>query len=82
VPLVLGTPRKVMLSTQAREEFYRQCHQVVLEDVVVYEAQQRSLDTDPTGASAEDVRSRVAIEADRGLLMARRILDDMRQTTA
>jgi len=67
---------------QAREEFYRQCHQVVLEDVVVYEAQQRSLDTDPAGASAEDVRSRVAIEADRGLLMGRRILEEMRAAAA
>ena len=60
-----------------REEFYRQCHQVVLEDLAVYEAQQRSLDTEPAGASAEDVRARVVIEADRGLLMARAILRDM-----
>jgi vanillate O-demethylase monooxygenase subunit len=60
-----------------REEFYRQCHQVVLEDLAVYEAQQRSLDTDPAGASSENVGSRVVIEADRGLLMARAILRDM-----
>jgi len=60
-----------------REEFYRQCHQVVIEDLAVYEAQQRSLDTDPAGASAEHVGARVVIEADRGLLMARAILRDM-----
>jgi phenylpropionate dioxygenase-like ring-hydroxylating dioxygenase large terminal subunit len=60
-----------------REEFYRQCHQVVVEDLAIYEAQQRSLDTDPAGASAEHVGARVTIEADRGLLMARVILRDM-----
>jgi vanillate O-demethylase monooxygenase subunit len=62
---------------QARPEFYRQCHQVVLEDQVVYEAQQRSLDTDAAGASAYDVQSRAVIEADRGLLMARSILQQL-----
>jgi vanillate O-demethylase monooxygenase subunit len=60
-----------------REEFYRQCHQVVVEDLAIYEAQQRSLDTDPAGANAEHVGARVTIEADRGLLMARAILRDM-----
>ncbi|HVO89469.1 MAG TPA: aromatic ring-hydroxylating dioxygenase subunit alpha [Casimicrobiaceae bacterium] len=62
-----------------REEFYRQCHQVVLEDLAVYEAQQCSLDTDLRGASAEDVHSSVAIDADRGLLHARQIIRELRR---
>jgi phenylpropionate dioxygenase-like ring-hydroxylating dioxygenase large terminal subunit len=67
---------------QGRDEFYRQCHQVVLEDQVVYEAQQRSLDSDPAGASAEHVQSRIVIEADRGLLMARRMLTELLKPAA
>ncbi len=66
----------------ARDEFYRQCHQVVLEDLAIYEAQQRSLDTDVRGANPEDVRSTVAIDADRGLLHARQIIRELRQTEA
>lgn len=66
-----------------REEFYRQAHQVVLEDLAIYEAQQRSLDTDPRGAHAEDVGSSVVIEADRGLLHARQIIRErLRQECA
>jgi vanillate monooxygenase len=67
---------------EGRPEFYRQCHQVILEDQVVYEAQQRSLDTDPAGASAENVGARVVIEADRGLLMARRLLSELQGANA
>jgi vanillate O-demethylase monooxygenase subunit len=58
-----------------RDEFYRQCHQVIHEDLAIYDAQQRALDGDPAGASAHDVQSRVAIKADKGLLQARRIID-------
>jgi phenylpropionate dioxygenase-like ring-hydroxylating dioxygenase large terminal subunit len=58
-----------------REEFYRQCHQVIWEDLSIYEAQQRALDTDLHGASAELVQSRVAIHADKALLQARRIIN-------
>ena len=65
-----------------REEFYRQSHQVVLEDLAVYEGQQRSLDTDPRGASAEDVGSAVAIDADRGLLHARQIIRELQRQEA
>lgn len=60
-----------------RDEFYRQAHQVVLEDLAVYEGQQRSLDTDPRGASPEDVKSSVTIDADRGLLHARQIIREL-----
>lgn len=60
-----------------REEFYRQSHQVVLEDLAVYEGQQRSLDTDLRGAHAEDVKSSIAIDADRGLLYARQIIREL-----
>ena len=68
--------------SSGRDEFYRQAHQVVLEDLAVYEGQQRSLDTDPRGASAEDVGSTVAIEADRGLLHARQIIRELLRSEA
>jgi hypothetical protein len=60
-----------------REEFYRQCHQVIWEDYHIYEAQQRSLDTDLRGASADDVHSTLAIGADKGLFQARRIIAEL-----
>lgn len=60
-----------------REEFYRQSHQVVLEDLAIYEGQQRSLDTDLRGARPEDVKSSIAIDADRGLLHARQIIREL-----
>jgi hypothetical protein len=62
---------------EGRSEFYAQAQQVVQEDLVVYEAQQRSLDTDLRGASAENVHSTVAIDADRGLLHARQIVREL-----
>jgi phenylpropionate dioxygenase-like ring-hydroxylating dioxygenase large terminal subunit len=62
-----------------REEFYRQCHQVIWEDYDIYESQQRSLDSDPRGASAEDVHSTIAITADQGLFQARHIIAAMLQ---
>jgi vanillate O-demethylase monooxygenase subunit len=64
-----------------RPEFYRQAHQVVLEDLAVYEGQQRSLDTDPRGASPLDVHSTVVIDADRGLLHARQILRELHRAS-
>lgn len=60
-----------------REEFYRQCHQVIHEDVAVYEAQQIAIDSDPVGASAENVNSSVSIRYDSGLTKARRTLRRM-----
>jgi phenylpropionate dioxygenase-like ring-hydroxylating dioxygenase large terminal subunit len=66
-----------MVRPEARAEFYRQCHAVVYEDQAIYDAQQRSLDTDPAGASAEDVGSRIAIDADRALLHGRRVLKEL-----
>lgn len=65
-----------------REEFYRQCHQVIHEDVAVYEAQQRSLDSDTAGASAEDVKSMIAIACDKGLLQARQIIKGLLEEEA
>jgi vanillate O-demethylase monooxygenase subunit len=67
---------------EGREEFYRQAHQVVYEDMAVYEGQQRSLDSDPRGASAEDVKSTCAIDADRGLLHARQIMRELMRADA
>ncbi|HUA54972.1 MAG TPA: aromatic ring-hydroxylating dioxygenase subunit alpha [Candidatus Sulfotelmatobacter sp.] len=66
-----------MVRPDDRAEFYRQCHHVVYEDLAVYEAQQRSLDTDPAGASADAVGSRIAIEADRALLQGRQVLKEL-----
>jgi len=65
-----------------RPEFYAQAQQVVMEDLAVYEAQQQSLDTDPGGASAEDVHSSVAIDADRGLLHARQVIRELLRDAA
>ena len=62
---------------EGRAEFYRQAHQVVLEDFAVYDVQQVSLDTDPRGASPQDVKSALPIDADRGLLHARQILREL-----
>jgi phenylpropionate dioxygenase-like ring-hydroxylating dioxygenase large terminal subunit len=64
-----------------REEFYRQTQQVWQEDFVVYEGQQRALDTDPRGASAYDVHSKVRIDADSGLVHARQILRELVRST-
>jgi vanillate O-demethylase monooxygenase subunit len=65
-----------------RAEFYRQSHQVVLEDLAVYEGQQRSLDSDLRGASPQDVKSTATIDADRGLLHARQILRELLRSEA
>lgn len=54
-------------------EFYRQCDQIINEDVTIFAIQQRALDTDLEGASAWQPNSRVAINADGGLLQARAI---------
>src|SRR5262249_3158819 len=67
---------------EGRPEVYPQCHQVVLEALAVYEGQQRSLATDPRGAVAEDVKSSVAIDADRALLHARQIIRELRRAEA
>jgi len=66
-----------MVPAAARPEFYRQCHHVVYEDLAIYQAQQHSLDTDPRGASADEVGSRIAIDADRALLQARQIMREL-----
>lgn len=64
---------------EGRAEFYRQAHLVVMEDLAVYEAQQVSLDTDLRGASPENVRSTAVIDADVGLLHARKIIRDLKK---
>jgi vanillate O-demethylase monooxygenase subunit len=66
-----------MVPPDGRAEFYRQCQHVVFEDLAVYDAQQRSLDTDPRGASADEVGSTIAIDADRALLIGRQILKEL-----
>ena len=63
-----------MVPKRGRKEFYRQCHQVIREDVGVYEAQQISLDTDPESPSADNVNARVRIDYDGAFLEARRII--------
>lgn len=68
-----------MVPPHGRDEFYRQCHHVVYEDLAVYDAQQRSLDTDPQGASADMVNAAIAIDADRALLLGRQILKELQR---
>ena len=66
-----------MVPEKGREEFYRQCHQVIWEDVGVYEAQQIALDTDPEGPSAENVNARVRLDVDGAFIEARRVIRRM-----
>jgi phenylpropionate dioxygenase-like ring-hydroxylating dioxygenase large terminal subunit len=66
------------VAAKDRSEFNRQHHQVIGEDVTIYEAQQRALDGAGDGVCAEDVRSSVVIRADAGLLQARRLIDHLR----
>jgi phenylpropionate dioxygenase-like ring-hydroxylating dioxygenase large terminal subunit len=54
-------------------EFYRQCDQIINEDVSVFAVQQRALDTGSDGSTAWQPKSRIAIEADGGLLQARAV---------
>ncbi|HVO89467.1 MAG TPA: aromatic ring-hydroxylating dioxygenase subunit alpha [Casimicrobiaceae bacterium] len=56
-------------------EFLRQCDQIINEDREIFAVQQRALDSDPRGLTANDLRSTAPIHADQGLAMARRILD-------
>jgi phenylpropionate dioxygenase-like ring-hydroxylating dioxygenase large terminal subunit len=57
----------------ALREFYRQCDQIICEDLTIFAIQQRALDQDREGASAWQPNARVAIDADGGLLQARAI---------
>lgn len=59
----------------ANAEFLRQCDQIITEDRDIFAVQQRALDTDMRGFSAQDLRSTAPIHADQGLSMARRILE-------
>ena len=68
---------KSVVPPKSRKEFHRQCHQVIREDVGMYEAQQEMIDSDPKGATPENVGSRVTISFDQGLNQARRIIDRM-----
>jgi phenylpropionate dioxygenase-like ring-hydroxylating dioxygenase large terminal subunit len=70
-----------MVAPSDRPEFYRQCHHVVYEDLAIYDAQQRSLDRDPQGASPDAVGSVIAIDADRALLIGRQILKELQRAT-
>ena len=60
-----------------RQEFNRQHHNVIAEDVGIYQAQQRALESDLRGASPEDVQSTAIIDADRGLIQARKIIKSL-----
>lgn len=53
------------------KEFYRQCDQIISEDLAIFAIQQRALERE--GASAWQPNARVAIDADGGLLQARAI---------
>ena len=59
----------------AVEEFYRQCHVVISEDIAVFEAQQGSIDLDPAAPTLD-------IHYDAGPAMARRIVDELLQEEA
>ena len=61
-------------------EFNRQNDQIITEDRDIFAVQQRALDTDHRGFSAQDLHSNAAIHADQGLLAARHILEQCIQT--
>lgn len=61
-----------MVPTAMRADFKRQMLEIPLEDVAIYEAQQRAIDLDPDAHG--DVRPRGMIAADKGLFAMRRIL--------
>ncbi|MCW5774474.1 MAG: aromatic ring-hydroxylating dioxygenase subunit alpha [Rhodospirillaceae bacterium] len=61
-----------MVPDSKRAEFEQQMRNIPLEDVVVYEAQQRAIDLDPEAHG--DVVPRGMIPADKGLFAMRRIL--------
>lgn len=63
-------------------EFHRQCDQIITEDRDIFLVQQKALDTDPRGLSARDLRSTAAINADKGLALARRIFEQRVQAEA
>lgn len=60
-----------------RAEFYRQNDQIINEDRVIFQIQQRSLSTDRQGASTSDVHSAAVIVADGGLVQARLLVNKM-----
>jgi vanillate O-demethylase monooxygenase subunit len=61
-----------MVPRAMRATFERQMRNIPMEDVAIYEAQQRAIDLDPD--SGGDVRPRGMIAADKGLFAMRRIL--------
>jgi phenylpropionate dioxygenase-like ring-hydroxylating dioxygenase large terminal subunit len=61
-------------SAADRAEFYAQNDQIINEDRVIFQIQQRSLVSEDA-ASAADPKSTVAITADGGLLQARAVID-------
>ena len=54
-------------------EFYRQNDQIINEDRAIFAAQQKALSRDPSGATADDIKSQSVIYADGGLQLAREI---------
>jgi vanillate O-demethylase monooxygenase subunit len=60
-------------------DFNRQNDLIISEDRDIFAVQQRALDTDPRGFTAQEIRSTAPIHADQGLLMARRILGECLQ---
>jgi len=62
-----------MVPEAARPAFEKQMVNIPLEDVAIYEAQQRAIDLDPLARDG-DVRPRGMIAADKGLFAMRKIL--------
>jgi Vanillate O-demethylase oxygenase C-terminal domain len=58
---------------EVTEAFYRQCDQIIREDLAIFAAQQRALDREAGDAPPSAVKARIALHADGGLLQARAI---------
>ena len=56
-------------------EFYRQCHDVVGEDIAVFEGQQKNIDLDPSAPIVD-------IGYDTGPLLARQIINRLLEEEA
>jgi phenylpropionate dioxygenase-like ring-hydroxylating dioxygenase large terminal subunit len=62
--------------------FYRQCDQIINEDVAIFARQQQALDNDIAGATAWQPNAQVAINADAGLMQARAITQKLLKSEA
>lgn len=67
---------RAMADEGVTARFYRECDQIIGEDIEIFPVQQAAIDTDPH-ASAEDINSGVTIVHDGGVIAARRVVTEL-----